>query len=491
MEIPGYKIIREIGRGGMATVFLAIQESLERSVVLKILDSVNVQKSEDLVERFLAEGKIIASFNHPNIITIYDIGIAANNSLYISMEYVDGGDLKQRLELSISPSQSLDYLLQIASALNEAHKHGIVHRDVKPANILFKGNTPILTDFGIAKQVDVDADLTSTGIFLGSPNYVSPEQADGHKLDGRADIYSLGCIFYEMLTGSKPYTSDSVIGIVIQHQQAPVPTLPDDLKEYQPLLNMMMAKKREHRFPDAESLITEIKKLQQKDKLKSVMAQFDTTGEHLSVTGQLRVRREKKVLLGLILFGMVMFSSLQYVEIRIKKSPVQPAQASTDTVLDTKPIDIATVNSQPQATAVTPVNPVPDQTQVPVPETAAAPPVTEEVTKALKFLGNQCLEEYKLTYPPKDNAYYYFSKLLEIKPGDQDAVNGILEIADRYSFLAEQAMLKNEYEKSSAYIDIGLRINPKNEALLSLKNFVKSQDNSLWSTFKSLFSKNN
>ena len=110
MEIPGYKIIREIGRGGMATVFLAIQESLERSVVLKILDSVNVQKSEDLVERFLAEGKIIASFNHPNIITIYDIGIAANNSLYISMEYVDGGDLKQRLELSISPSQSLDYL---------------------------------------------------------------------------------------------------------------------------------------------------------------------------------------------------------------------------------------------------------------------------------------------------------------------------------------------------------------------------------------------
>ena len=148
------------------------------------------------------------------------------------MEYVDGGDLKQRLELSISPTQALDYLLQIASALNEAHKHGIVHRDVKPANILFKDNTPILTDFGIAKQVDVDADLTSTGIFLGSPNYVSPEQADGHKLDGRADIYSLGCIFYEMLTGSKPYTSDSVIGIVIQHQQAPVPTLPDDLKEY-------------------------------------------------------------------------------------------------------------------------------------------------------------------------------------------------------------------------------------------------------------------
>lgn len=491
MQIPGYKIIREIGRGGMATVYLATQESLDRPVVLKILDTVNTQKTDEMVERFMTEGKIIASFNHPNIITIYDIGVTNNNSLYISMEYVDGGDLKQRLELSISPSQTLDYLLQIASALNEAHKHGIVHRDVKPGNILFKDNIPILSDFGIAKQVDVDADLTSTGIFLGSPNYVSPEQADGIKLDGRADIYSLGCIFYEMLTGNKPYISDSVIGIVIQHQQAPVPSLPDDLNEYQPLLNKMMAKNREHRFPDAESLIIEIKKLQQQDKLKSVIAHLDTTGEHLSISGQLRTRREKKILLGLILFGLVMFSSLQYVEIRIKKSPVKSAQASTDTVLDTKHIKSTTVINQSEATTEAPIKSMSDQTQAPVPDAVSPPPVTEEVTKALNFLGKQCLEDYKLTYPPKDNAYYYFSKLLEIKPGDQDAVNGILEIADRYSFLAEQAMLKNEYEKSSAYINIGLRINPKNEALLSLKNFVKSHDDSLWSTFKSLFSKNN
>jgi len=495
MEISGYKIIREIGKGGMATVYLAIQESLERSVVLKILDSVNVKKSEDLVERFLAEGRIIASLNHPNIITIYDIGVANNNSLYISMEYVNGGDLKQRLELSISASQALDFLLQIASALNEAHKHGIVHRDVKPANILFKDNTPILTDFGIAKQVDVDADLTSTGIFLGSPNYVSPEQADGLKLDGRADIYSLGCILYEMLTGEKPYKSDSVIGIVIQHQQAPIPILSADLQEYQPLLNGMMAKQREQRFPDAESLIEEIKKLQQKDRLKSVMAQLDSTGEHLSSTGQLRIKREKKLLLGLILFGLVMFSSLQYVEIRIKGSPAQPAQASTDTVLDKNPIDLTTTVSQPPANVTNTVaTPEPAQPLSSTPTASTPgeqPPVAEEVTRALTFLGKQCLEEYKLTYPPKDNAYYYFSRLLEIKPGDNEAVKGILNIADRYSFLAEQAMLKNEFDKSSAYIDIGLRINPKNDALLSLKSLVNSQDTSLWSTFKGLFSKKN
>lgn len=154
MEIPGYIIKNETGKGGMATVYLAIQESLGRSVCLKILDDVDADESKDLIERFMAEGRIIASLSHPNIITIFDIGVA-NNMFYISMEYVQGGDLKQRLELPISDDESLDILAKISNALNEAHKHGIVHRDVKPANILFRDNaTPLLTDFGIAKEVD-------------------------------------------------------------------------------------------------------------------------------------------------------------------------------------------------------------------------------------------------------------------------------------------------------------------------------------------------
>ena len=198
------------------------------------------------------------------------------------------------------------------------------------------------------------------------------------------------------------------------------------------------------------------------------------------------------MLLGLILFGLVLFSSLQYVEIRIKRSPIRPAQASIDTVLDKKPIDLSTeLKPPPAANTNTAATPAPDQSQASTAAPAGQPPVTEEVTRALKFLGNQCLEEYKLTYPPRDNAYYYFSRLLEIQPGNSEALKGILKIADRYSFLAEQAMLNNDYKKSSAYIDIGLRINPKNEALLSLKDLVKSQNTSLWNTFKSLFSKNN
>jgi len=481
MEIPGYIIQREIGKGGMATVYLAIQESLNRPVVLKILDNVDADKSQDLTERFMAEGRIIASLTHPNIITIYDIGVA-NRMLYISMEYVQGGDLKQRLELPISEEEALDILAKVSRALNEAHKHGIVHRDVKPANILFRdGHTPLLTDFGIAKQVDNESDLTSTGIFLGSPNYVSPEQADGMKIDGRADIYSLGCIFYEMLTGKKPYSSTSVIDIVIQHKQAPVPTLPDDLAEYQPLLDGMMAKKRDQRIHDAEALVDRIEKLQRTHKKRKVELDFDVTGTMPAPDPRLRSRRANQILVGMILLGMVLFSTLEYVDIKLKAPAPKFVNASTQTVL-TNTADQAPVIEQVQTQAAA---------AEAAPETVQAPqqpaPALDEVLNALLWLGNQSLLEFKLTYPPKDNAYYYFSRLLELDPGNQTAVKGILEIAEQYAVLAEQAMMKNETENMKSYIEIGLKINPQNSALLSLQGYSNNAQTGLMSTIKSFF----
>ena len=508
MEIQGYKILREIGKGGMATVYLAVQESLHRNVVLKILDDVKVDNS-DLGERFLAEGRILASLNHPYIITIYDIGIA-NDLLYISMEYVEGGDLKQRLELPVSPDEVLDYLSKITSALGEAHKHGIVHRDVKPANILFSDNdTPILTDFGIAKEVDNESDLTSTGIFLGSPNYVSPEQADGQKIDGRADIYSLGCIFYEMLTGNKPYISNSVIDIVIQHKQGPVPKLPEELEEFQPLLDKMMAKQRDQRFAEAGDLVAAISSLQRKRKANVGIMDFDVTG--MSATGgqELRQKRASKILMGLVLLGMVMFSSLKYIEIKIKSDPVKSNQISTATTLDVAPIQIDAIAGTPAptpepetepTTETTPVDaptpeiteavaPTPPPSPVAVPAPPAPEPVSEDVLKALAWLGNQSLEEYKLTYPPQDNAYYYFSRMLKLSPGNKQAVLGILEISERYADQAEQAMARNQHEEMMKYIDYGLRINPQNESLLTLKSLSLNKEGSFLSAIKNLFSK--
>ncbi len=526
MEIPGYRIQRLIGKGGMATVYLAIQESLHRPVVLKILDQVTEQRTEDLIERFIAEGRIIASLRHPNIITIYDIGLA-DSSLYISMEYVQGGDLKQRMELPVSTDEALDYLAKIAGALAEAHKHGIVHRDVKPANILFRDeHTPLLTDFGIAKQVDTEADLTSTGIFLGSPNYVSPEQADGIKTDGRADIYSLGCIFHEMLTGKKPFISSSVIDIIIQHKQAPIPRLPAECADMQPLLDRMMAKRREDRFPDAEALIVAIAKIREARRRAQRLSETGTF-DASAVAGIVRERRARQLLGALILLGMVMFSSLKYVEIRLKAPAVKVESVSAQTILATAPelaspapgageqpgpgaevtgtevvtpsaenptvigeapagTDTEPASAAPTAAGTVAMVDAPSAPAATTPIPAAPPPA--EVTQALLWLGKRSLEEYKLTYPPKDNAYYYFNRLLEVDPGNQGAVSGILEIANRYAMIAEQSLARDEMDKTTAYVEIGLRINPDNEALLALKNIMHSQNQSFLSKMKSLFS---
>ncbi|MGH8579244.1 MAG: serine/threonine-protein kinase [Gammaproteobacteria bacterium] len=269
MKIPGYRIERAIGEGGMATAYLAVQESLDRRAVLKVLKT-SRQDAEEDVERFRNEARIIASLNHPHIVTIYDIGIA-EGSLFISMEYVEGGDLRARIRQAVSAEQALDIIRKIGGGLAAAHKKGIVHRDVKPGNILFrKDGEPLLTDFGIAKQLTLDHDLTSTGMFLGSPSYMAPEQSNDSDVDGRADIYSLGIILFEMLTASKPYRAESVLDLLLLHKQGPLPQLPSNLSALQPLLNLMLAKKRKDRFRDADGLLHYIAYLETKMKAPSL-----------------------------------------------------------------------------------------------------------------------------------------------------------------------------------------------------------------------------
>jgi serine/threonine-protein kinase PpkA len=293
VEIPGFEVKRTIGRGGMATVYLAIQQSLDREVVLKTLDTTN-DESGDFFERFLKEGRIVASLRHPHIVTIFDIG-TADDVVYISMEYVDGGDLRAKIENRLAPVRALDLVSKIAQALAYAHKNDIIHRDVKPANILFHSDgTPLLSDFGIAKEQKVDKELTSTGTILGSPFYMSPEQAEGLTVDGRTDIYSLGVIFYEMLTGEKPYEGDSAIKVIMKHIQSPVPTLPPQLDQFQPLLNKMMAKNREQRVATAEELVEEVEELRTKVEGKKGRGTMTLHALKLPLTATARHRLDAK-----------------------------------------------------------------------------------------------------------------------------------------------------------------------------------------------------
>lgn len=244
----------------MGSVYYAIQESLARPVALKILTDA---ASQEFSERFVNEGRIIASLNHSNIINVHDIGIAQGHH-FISMEYLEGGSLEARITRGLPERESLDLIASIARCLSYAHKQGIVHRDVKPANILFRADaTPLLSDFGIAKSLRVDNSLTKAGITLGSPHYLSPEQALAQSVDARADIYSLGIIAYELLVGEKPYDGESEIAIIVKHIEEPLPRLPERCRRYQALLDRMTAKDPGQRFTDASEVASFIESLNQ------------------------------------------------------------------------------------------------------------------------------------------------------------------------------------------------------------------------------------
>jgi DNA-binding response OmpR family regulator len=258
LQVPGYTLVKEIATSNFSAVYLARCERLRRNVVLKALTlGTSVREVED-AERFQREYEIISSIRHPSIAEIYDFGTLPDH-LYLAMEYFPCGELRDRLRNPLSTEESLYYLRAIATALRGIHVFGVLHRDLKPANVMLReDNSPVLIDFGLARRAADDPDMTGVGTVLGSPYYISPEQALGQRVDARTDLYSLGVIFYEMLMGQKPYQGRSAIEIMKQHAIAPIPRLPDHLAAQQPLLDRLMAKEVEARFASAEELLSQL-----------------------------------------------------------------------------------------------------------------------------------------------------------------------------------------------------------------------------------------
>ncbi|MCP5159706.1 MAG: protein kinase [Gammaproteobacteria bacterium] len=271
MHIPGYQIERELGQGGMAIVYLATQESLHRYVALKVIKPV-LTTDEEFAQRFLREGRIIAQLSDPHIVTVYDIASHEGN-YYLSMEYLPGGTLQQHIRNGLPLADVLSITRVIAAALDYAHRRGIIHRDIKPQNILFRENgQPVLTDFGIAKTLGTSSIMTRTGLSLGTPRYMSPEQIRGQGVDARADIYSLGVLFYEMLTGNVPYTADDSFALAMMHVTSPVPEVPSHLSHFQPLLNKLLEKDPNQRLQSGREVVAAIDAVEAGDfKLHSVL----------------------------------------------------------------------------------------------------------------------------------------------------------------------------------------------------------------------------
>lgn len=245
----------------MSTVYLTIQISVGRVVALKVM---NPQFNSDpaFSERFQREANIVGQLSHPNIVSIYDIGRHEDLN-YIAMDYLPNGTVHDKMTTGISGEDALRITREIASALDHAHEKGYIHRDIKPENILFRAdNSAVLSDFGVARSMALSSRMTQVGTVVGTPHYMSPEQTKGKPVDGRSDLYSLGVVLFEMLTGSVPYQGDEAVTIALKHISAPIPKLPLQYLAYQKLIDKLLAKDPEQRFQRGRDLVAAIEELE-------------------------------------------------------------------------------------------------------------------------------------------------------------------------------------------------------------------------------------
>lgn len=261
--IGSYRLEEEIGRGGAATVYKALQPELDRWVAIKVLDPVYITDDAEALARFRYEVKTIAGLHHPNILTIYAYG-ETQGLEYIVMEYVEGGSLKDRLaEAPFTWPRAVNLAVGLGHALAFAHSHGIVHHDVKPANVLMAGEDwPLLADFGLAKIRHDCRTVSGQGAAVGTPFYTSPEQAMGEAVDHRADVYALGVLLFEMLTGRPPFVSERPLEVLVMHMTAPPPRPRQIVGEIPLQLEAVIMKALEklpdHRYASMQDMVTDL-----------------------------------------------------------------------------------------------------------------------------------------------------------------------------------------------------------------------------------------
>ena len=258
-HIPGYRRARLLARGSVSHLYIAESEKAEGLVALKVTPSQRDDSGIDQsFERFLQEYEIAERIQHPNIVRLHELGIADDHA-YLAMEYFPRGDLRRRMKAGLAPAECLRYAAQLAGVLGAIHEAGILHRDLKPGNVMLRTEEQLaLIDFGMAKQALLQMELTDKGLIFGTPHYMSPEQGHGQRLDARSDLYSLGVVLYEMLTGEKPYRADNPMTVLYMHRNTPIPRLAPQLAPLQPLLDRLLAKDAADRYADAAATATAI-----------------------------------------------------------------------------------------------------------------------------------------------------------------------------------------------------------------------------------------
>lgn len=485
IEIPGYTVDKEIGHGGMATVYLGIQDMLKREVALKVMLPEMVRDT-NFRKSFMSEGEIIASLDHPNIVRIHDIGIVDETILYMAMEHLSGKTLKEKLiKGKVSFPEAFVILKQVASGLAYAHDKGYIHRDIKPGNILFRENgTAVITDFGIAKLQDTSGELTRMGYTMGTVQYMSPEQVVTTDLDHRSDIYSLGLIFYEMLTGLKAFKAETTIQAIHQHTTLPPPTLEGEYAYLQAVIDKVLAKDPENRYQHTDDFVkavseadpldkTVIHRIQNDDDDKTQIFIPEKVQEIPSNTKQqLNANNKKSKLLPLSLaaaaiVGVVTFGAIQY-----------SATDTIDTIVDIsdviKPIETSTVKL----------------VEAPVKEVVSAnaiPTKIDVVTKPELDLKNKKIgkiyqpKSYQLQIEKElDQIVKSSIEVLALAPNNKKAQQVINSALVRYHSLAIDLVKSMDLKKAASVVDKGLKISGSTyEPLVNLKVSLESKNRKL------------
>lgn len=329
--VPGYRVISELGSGGTATVYLAVQESLGRKVALKVSN----QSTADAiaVERFLREARIMSQLSHPYIVAVHEVG-RAGNWHYIAMEYLGGGNLRQRIRnRDIAVDDAVRIIAQVTQALDFAHDKGFLHRDIKPGNILFRHDgSAVLTDFGIARATSPTSlraalPASASATVVGTPRYMSPEQAKGRALDRRSDLYAVGVLLFELLTGKVPFDGDDALDIGIKHLKARVPLLPQALAPYQAVVEKLLAKDPDQRYQRGQPFIDALYRVQTQLSLR----QMDNTLVASQPTHRKRLRL--LIMLAMLLAAIAATQSgLQLSQLEF--APLKPLQLNSREQLD-------------------------------------------------------------------------------------------------------------------------------------------------------------
>ncbi|WP_078085486.1 serine/threonine-protein kinase [Microbulbifer mangrovi] len=461
LQIPGYQVHGPIGQGGMASVYLATQESLNRKVAIKVLRNSN---DAQFNERFINEAHFIASLNNPHIITIHDISTLANGDYYIAMEFLDGGDLSENREHFSEPAAILKLIRQIAQGLAVVHAKGIIHRDVKPANILMrKDGTAVLTDFGIAKDVDNNSDLTMAGHSLGSPSYSSPEQAQGQSLDVTTDIYGLGVILLELLLGHNPFKGNTHTSTAINHIQQALPALPAEFAYLKPLLDRMLAKRPQDRFQSCEELVAAI------DPLLDPEATVTRPAAARPLQSLLPRKLPRLLLpaLGLVAVIATVFALtyqsetereinrlLQQAELGLEEGRLIAPEQDNARYYYRQVLLLEQDNREAHE---------------------GLERVTEIQVQDYVTRGAEALERGNLTKPRDKNALHYYRTALVLDEDNPQALAGIEQLATEYARRARAHVLEGDLDRAHRDTNTGLGIQPDNTELLELRTEIDAK----------------